>query len=572
MSHRILPFPAAPAWLRRSPGILLFLLTACLASRGAEPNYNEVIRKLGAAITEELKAGHITGISIALVDDQRLIAAEGYGYADRDGKVPATSNTVYRAGSISKLFTALATMQFAEVGHIDIDAPVTRYLPALGVVNPFGDGELYSLRQLMCHRSGMIRESPVGSYFDGSEPSVQETVDSLAGCILIHPPGSRTKYSNSGVTVVGHVVAQVAGRPFEDHLRERVLDRLGMRRSGFVLTKELRAGLAQGYMDVADGEGGFRTIEAPLFQLGTLPAGNLYSTAPDLARFLSCLFARGRAGSEVLVQPETLDQMFAPQLTTNQSGFGLGFFVGEHRGRKTFRHTGAVYGFSASLTGLSEEKIGVILLNNDDLAIGPVRRLNELALDLMIEAKLGAAPPEPVPTVSVEAKALEAMAGSYESESFHADVQPAEGGLRANVSFEHYDLRPVGEDRFLGSARLAHDAPFQFVRDDDGTVTGFTALGQTFTRVGEEPEPSPYWQRLLGAYGHDYIPVIVTIRHGHLYASIENEFDYRLHPVTRNIYRMSPGMYSDEFLEFVVDGQGRVQALVLANMYLRKFR
>ena len=551
---------------------LCALWMLCLTAPAAPTDYREAIRKLGAAITEELRADNLTGISIALVDDQRLVAAEGYGFADRDGNILASSNTVYRAGSISKLFTAMATLQWVESGRLNLDAPVTDYLPELGVINPFDDSEGFTLRQLMCHRSGMVRESPVGSYFDSSEPTVAATVQSLSGCVLIHPPGARTKYSNSGVTVVGHVVSKMAQRPFQEYQQDRLLLPLGMRDSGFVLNREWRRRLAQGYMHVADGQGGFKEIKAPLFQLGTLPAGNLYTTTPDLARFLSCLFARGRVGKDALVQPESLTEMWTPQLMTNQTGFGLGFFIGTHQGRKTFRHTGAVYGFSASLTGLPEEKIGVVLLANDDLAIGPVRRLNELALDLMLEAKLGVAPPEPRPSFELSTVELGGFSGTYESDGFYATLQPRRGGLAANVSFQLFNLRPVGPLEFLGSGRLANNSAFHFQKDADGRVSGFTALGRTFQRIQQEPAASPYWKHLRGAYGPDFIPVIISVRHGHLYASIENEFDYRLKPVTQNIYKMPPGMYSDEYLEFVLDHRGRVEALVLANMVLKKFR
>jgi CubicO group peptidase (beta-lactamase class C family) len=99
---------------------------------------------------------------------RRTILVRGFGFADKQKRLPSRPNTVYRAGSISKLFTAMAAMQLVEKGRLHIDKPVTDALPEFYVINPFS--EPMTLRQLMCHRSGMVRESPVGSYFDDSEP------------------------------------------------------------------------------------------------------------------------------------------------------------------------------------------------------------------------------------------------------------------------------------------------------------------------------------------------------------------------------------------------------------------
>src|SRR5690606_7335560 len=139
-----------------------------------------------------------------------------------------------------------------------------------------------TLRQLMCHRAGLAREAPVGRYFDDSEPSPRETVASLADCVLVHPPGTRTKYSNSGVTVVGRAVEEVSGMTFPEYQARHILEPSGMRSSAFLLSRQLRPKLARGRLSVALPEGGFREIEAPRFEFGILPAGNLYSTVEDL--------------------------------------------------------------------------------------------------------------------------------------------------------------------------------------------------------------------------------------------------------------------------------------------------
>lgn len=555
----------------------MFLFSATgLASRGADPGTpgadSELIRRLEQIVRDELQRGLISGVSLALVEDQRIVYTHGFGWADKKRQQPARPDTIYRAGSISKLFTALAAMQLAEQGTLDIDQPVTRYLPTLGVVSPFPDAGPMTLRQLMCHRSGLVREAPVGGYFDDSEPGTGRTVRSLSGCVLVHPPGRETKYSNSGVTLVGQVVESVSGLSFPDYQRRRLLGPLGMDSSAFLMNRALRPRLAKGYLPVADGQGGFREVEAPPFELGIIPAGNLYTTAEDLARFLTFLFAQGRMAGQPLIQTETLARMFTPQLTQATNGFGLGFSIGHVRGRKTVSHMGAVYGFTSLLSGMPAEKLGVVVLCNDDIVTGPVRKLAAAGLNLLRETRLGEPMPTPAATATLPLDELGAFAGDYESESWWAELRPADGLIQANLSGQRMVFRPVGPLQFEAHGRVAHESPVTFVRDAVGRVTGFTVLEQQFRRVDPAavPDIPPAWRRFLGRYGPDFIPLLVTVKHGHLYAMTENEFDNRLWPLNRTVFKMPPGLYTGEHLVFQTDARGRVHTAVLANMPLKR--
>ena len=548
-----------------------------IAALAAAPNLQAgedaaLIRRFEEGIRAELQRGAISGVSVALVEDQRTIFAGGFGYADKKRRVPASRETIYRAGSISKLFTALATMQLAEQGRLKIDAPVTQYLPALGIVSPFENAAPMTLRQLMCHRSGMVREAPVGGYLDDAQAGTTKTVASLSGCALVYPPGTRTKYSNSGVTIAGHVIETVSGQAFEEYQGRHWLGPIGMRSSAFRMNGTLRPRLAKGYLPVADGHGGFREIESPAFELGTIPAGNLYTTAEDLARFLSFLFAEGNAGGGQLIQNTTLAEMFTPQLTKETNGFGLGFSVGAFRGHKTISHMGAVYGFTSMVIGVPRHKLGVVVLCNDDIVTAATRRLALNALGAMLEAKTGEPAPPSKPRIDLEAAALAAFAGEYESESWWAELKVAGRGLEMNLSGQRMTLAPVEPLQFEANGRLAWDAPMTFERDTAGVVTGFTALGQKFRRASQPANASipPEWKKFLGVYGPAFIPLIVSARHGHLYAMVENEYDNRLTPLNRTVFKMPPGMYVDEQLVFQPDARGKVHTAVLANMPLAR--
>src|SRR5579872_4971531 len=187
-----------------SAGFCSSLLWAASGDIAPRQDYASIARALEPFIQRELGEKQLPAISIALVDDQKIVWAQGYGYADPEKKIPATGATIYRAGSVSKLFTDIGVMQLVERGELNLDAPITDYLPEFHPKNPFGAP--VTLRELMSHRSGLVREPAVGHYFDPAEPSVAATVKSLETTSLVYAPGTHTKYSNAGITVVGYVL------------------------------------------------------------------------------------------------------------------------------------------------------------------------------------------------------------------------------------------------------------------------------------------------------------------------------------------------------------------------------
>jgi serine beta-lactamase-like protein LACTB len=540
--------------------ILASFFVGALAALAQAPDYLAGLPTLHEVIKREISAGNISGVSVALVEGNRILYVEGFGFADKKKRIPAARDTVYRAGSISKLFAALAAMQLAEQGKLSIDQPVAELFPEFRIVIPFPDAKPITLRQLMCHRAGMIRECPVGSYFDPSEPGLKATVRSIESCVLVYRPETKTKYSNIGVAVVGQTVASVSGLPFEDYAREHLLRPMRMRKSSFVLTPQVRSQLAKGHLPVANGKGGFREIEAPQFGLGTIPAGNLYTTAEDLAIFLRVLFAGGRSGSTQIIRPETLAEMWTPQLTSETNGFGIGFLVGHGGGRKNIGHSGAVYGFTSSLAALPEDKLGVIVLANDDLAVAAVERINNAAWNILRDRK------EEQRTAAETAGGE--FAGEYESESYWAKIESAKTGLVANISGQRTTLRALGELSFEMNNRLVNNGRMIFSADKKT----FRAVGQEFRRAIARPQIPRVWKELLGSYGPEFIPLIVWERNGRLYAMTENMYDYALSPETETIFKMPPGLYTDERLVFHRNEKGKVHLAVLANMPLPRRR
>jgi len=327
-------------------------------------DYAAVARALEPFIQQELADKQLPAVSIALVDDQQIVWAQGFGYADPGAKVPATAGTIYRAGSVSKLFTDIGVTQLVDRGELNLDAPITDYLPDFRPRNPYG--KPITLRELMSHRSGLVREPAVGHYFDPTGPSVAATVKSLNSTTLVYQPGTHTKYSNAGVTTAGYVLERRKNEPYAKYLKRAVLEPMGLGDSAFEPEPRLMRNLAKAYMWTYDG----RTFEAPTFQLGIGPAGGLYTSVTDLGRFLSVLFARGRGPNGPVLKPETLEQMWQPQFAKSgeTTGFGIGFRLSKFEGRRMVGHGGAIYGFATTLAALPDDKLGVVagLLSRDD--------------------------------------------------------------------------------------------------------------------------------------------------------------------------------------------------------------
>lgn len=541
-------------------------LTAVLSSAASEsrrPDYALAIGQLEQAVRQEMADWEITGISVAWVDDQQTVYAGGFGLAKRD--------SVFRCGSISKLFNAMAVMQLVESGKLDLDAPLETAGPGLMPVNPFANTGPVTLRELLCHRSGVFRESPVGGYLDDTEPGLTRMVASVPQAVLVNPPNTKTRYSNVGPSIAGRAVELATGTTFQRYQRERVLGPLGMASSAWRAKDVPHGRLVKAYMRVADGRGGLVRQPAPVFDLGTLPAGNLFTTVEDLARFIAMLAADGNAPGGRILKPESLAQMFTPQLTSEPAGFGLGFMVGEFHGHPTISHNGAVYGHSSSLVFLRDVKIGVVVMGNEDTVNARIQKLANLSLLLMLKAKCGEEPPPAPPALDLSADDLAPLAGDYESQSYWATLGVKHGRLVADISGQPTKLTAVGPLRFLADSRVNHAVPINFVCDESGRVTGFTMGVQEFTRVAPgRPEIPGEWRSYLGCYGPGFIPLVLSWRHGHLYAMTENMADYRLTPLNRHVFAFPPGLYADEYLVFHTDRRGKAQRVELANMILER--
>ena len=540
-------------------GTMLLSLSPIMS---AEPDYSSAFDLLATAVRQEMRQYRIGGISIALTDGQRMIYSMGYGEAKYD--------SVFRAGSISKLFNAVAAVQLVEAGKLNLDAPFATLPGAIMPENRFTKAPEITLRQLLCHRSGIQREAPLGGYFDVTQPSLAATCESVRGCQVVTPPNAKTRYSNVAPSLAGQVIATVSGQSFEAYQQEHLLSPMGMTNSAWRLRDVPPGKLIVSHLRVADGKGSFTRESAPVFDLGTLPAGNLYSTAPDLAQFIMMLDAKGKGAHGRILKSDSLGEMTTPQLDPS-GGFGLGFALGKLGQHQTIGHSGAVYGHSTALLYLPKSRLGAVVLANEDIANARVSKIANLALSLMLEIKTGERRPPSPPVHSLPAHPLEDYAGQWESQSFWAEFSVTNGRLTGNYASQPCALTPTSADTFLLNSRIHDDVPVAFARDDSGLVSEFTIGIQSFHRIAAKPTEFPKdWRRLLGNYGPRCIPLVIHEKWGHLYATTENMVDYRLTTASQNTFHFPPGMYDDEQVVFLPDQAGIIQSIRFATMILRR--
>lgn len=487
------PWAPARAGCRRAwaPGALRGVLALVLLVAGwpRSAAAQAWVVELDSIVGLEVADKGFPSFGIVAVADGRVAARVVRGRQGVYGGPAATSATLYRTGSVGKTLTDLAVLISAERGLLDLDADVRRYLPSFSPENP--TDEPVTLRRLMVHTAGLVREPPVGSYFDATRPSLEQTVRSLNGTALLWEPGTRTKYSNAGLAVVGRVLEVVHGEPYAALLRRLVFEPAGMWTAAVGRGEADADRLAAGVMQKPDGT----TWEAPSFDLGMSPAGDLYASLDDMAAFMTALLA----GDGRLIGSDGLRRMWTPDPPREswQLDAGLGFslngrFAGEHR---MARNGGAVYGFATELALLPDESLGVYAVAARDLANGTVQAVAHWALRAMIAERTGG--PAPVyeltelPFTDLASRlsgcdskgppGSPAVAGTYgpahnplivcwKDGRLHALIEwmflyPLEGGEDGFWVFPSYSLYGHERLRFVGNDAGGVDAVIGFGRD-----------------------------------------------------------------------------------------------------------
>jgi CubicO group peptidase (beta-lactamase class C family) len=498
---------------------LCFALAACAAApirpdSMARGDYSYTREYVSWRIRTEMARHDVTGLSIALVDDQRVVWAEGFGDADRANNIPAAPDTVYRVGSISKLFTATAAMQLVEEGSLDIDRPLEAFLPGFSIRSRFPEAGPVTPRGIMTHHSGLPSDLLQGMWTRDPEPFAN-VVHRIGDEYLAHPPGTVFSYSNLGMTLLGAAVEKVSGRDFPVHMEDSLLRPLGMTQSSFSTGPDGSRRASKGYWN------GEETKEAPLRDV---PAGGLNSSVSDLSHFLRMVFAGGSSGDRRIVRPETLAEMLRPQNAGVPLDLdfrvGLGWALGGlgeidlHGAGPVAHHSGATLSHRSLLIVLPRHKLGVVVLANTASAGPAVHKVAAEALKLALEAKTGIRQPVRVKPPMMEGplprEMLQAFEGRYASRVGVIDIRNDAGSLRADLMNRTFRLVPRA-DGLLGIRYKLLGIFGISLGDLDYAGVGRTViaghelltarLGGKDIVVGDRIRPVPISEKWLGRLG-----------------------------------------------------------------------
>lgn len=440
--------------LRRTVLLLpLILLLAACSSEPEAPQKPAVIARgdysyaqayLRWLIEKEMDANDITGLSIALVDDQRVVWSSGFGYADEEKGVAATAQTPYRMGSIAKVLTASAAMQLAEQGKIELDAPLAKALPGFSIKSRYPDSGPITPRNIMAHHSGLP-----SNYLHGmvsSKPKYFTTlVDDIRNEYVAYPPDTIFSYSNLAVTLLGAAIEQRSGLAYGNYMAKSFFEPLGMRASYFSAEPDL-----QGYND------GEPAVRLPLRDL---PSGGLVSSVEDLSQFMKMVFADGRVGDTQIISRQSLAEMLRPQYSglplDVDKQMGLGWMLGGfdvQNGGVVAGHGGSLLDFHSTMVILPEHRLGVVVASNSASGRGVVGQVAETALQLALEAKAGIVRPEKQPMsitpVELSTESAAHYSGYFDTMVGLVKIDNNSGKLDADALGHTFRLVPRNDGTF----------------------------------------------------------------------------------------------------------------------------
>lgn len=314
---------------------------------------------LDALIPAQLQNRDIAGATIAVVKDGQVLLAKGYGYADFAAKKPVVADkTLFRPGSISKTFTAIAVMQLVEQGKLDLDRDVNDYLDfAIPKTYP----EPVTLRRILTHTAGF--EETLKNLFVPSAREMRPLRDYLIAAMpaRIFPPGKVPSYSNYGLTVAGYIVERISGEPFDKYIAAHILTPLRMDHSSFAqpLPETLEQNMSPGYRAAEQGARPFEFVTAA-------PAGALSATATDMTRLMLALLGEGTLEGATILKPESVRMMEARQFELHPDVHAIGLILMEYsmNGQRIIGHGGDTIYFHSDMILMPDTHVGLFISYN----------------------------------------------------------------------------------------------------------------------------------------------------------------------------------------------------------------
>ncbi len=443
--------------------VALFALPiAAQASRFAE---------LDAVIQAELEQTKTPGAVVAIVQGDQIIYNRGFGVANIESKQPVTPDMLFRIGSTTKMYTAATLLTLAEEGKLDLHAPIGKYLtglpPRLSAV---------TAHQLLTHTAGLMdRVALVGAH---DEAKLGEAVLSYQDSLFFSEPGDVFSYQNPAWSLAGYLAEKLAGEAYSKAMDNRILKPLGMRHTTIHPTIAMTYPLSVGHIgDPGKDAQVMRPIED---NSRDWPAGFLFSTSADLARFAMAFMNGGRIDGKQALSEKIIAQMskpYVPLPSQIEGGFyGYGLMTLQQRGVELIEHGGTMLGFASDFVMAPAQRVAVIVLANRRFHL---MKTVDKALEIMLPFTPKPAPPKPM---DVAASECDEYVGVYAQNMAKVEIVKEGNGLALRQG-GLIPLTKIGKDTFTAMfPGFTEPLRVAFVRGQDGKVKYFHARLRAYRR------------------------------------------------------------------------------------------
>ena len=452
---------------------------------------------LAAAVQGEAARWNVPGMTAAILHDgQRESVAAGV--TNLEHPAPVTPDTRFQVGSISKVFTATAVMALVDQGVLDLDAPVSDWVPDLPIQRPDDFADL-SLRHLLNHTTGFE-----GDYFFEEGDGDDALERSIARFDEVRPwtrPGEIVAYCNMGFSLAGRIIELATDMAYEDVVAERIFAPLGMDASSFPTTDLVTWPTASGHV-LASREAGYQIPRPWALPRSVNAAGGIVSTVDDLLAFAEMHLNDGVLGGDRVISDTGAQEMRVPTswLHEPDEGYGIGWNIVDLDGVSLVNHGGATNGFRAWLLIVPEHAFALAILTNSDQGLHATDAIEKWALRHYLEIE------KPERTViEVDPATLDAVTGHYERHDATIDIWRVDDHLHVEQQYVGEDQVlvstgwPIGEGVFINPSGAPHLSDLEFfeapIFDDDGVLPVSPLLrqggGRLAKRTGDAPAGGP---------------------------------------------------------------------------------
>jgi len=548
-----------------------------------------------AIVNKGLDGLMVPGVAVAVVVEDEVVLAKGYGFKDLENKVPMTADTLLAIGSSSKAFTVFALGTLVDEGKLDWDKPLRNYIPWFKLYDSFASERL-TPRDAVTHRSGLPRHDL--SWYNNTTISREDLVRRLAYLQPTADLRAVWQYNNLMYLTAGYLVEVLTGKTWEDGVRAQVLDPLGMKRTNFSVTDSQKD--SDYALPYREREGKLEKI--PFRSLTNMgPAGSINSSANEMSNWVLVHINGGKLKDKAIINSQTVQDMHLAHMPTGETpeipevtpaDYGMGWFVDTYRGHSRIHHGGNIDGFSALVSMLPQDRVGFVALTNKNATGLPellVRHATDLVLgleakDWVGEAAKSKAKGDEVAKEAEKKKATRRVLNTkpgHKLEDYAGDYfNPGYGDLKValekgQLAFTYNNITTPLEhwhyDIFNGVRAgdpVFEDTKISFISDANGNVARLEAPFESTLEpivFGKKPDArlsdAAYLQKFAGRYQLIDQVISISLRGNVLFASVPGSPDLELVPGLGDEFTLKQQKVVS--LRFKMDEKGTVTAIEL---------